>query len=109
MTPFTYGDFYDVPRQIILKYREEPYVWLSAFDDQLDDYPDSYQVFLVPLPSRMALSIPGQQFLMEAEQIGAKLLGSIPVKEVRFDPSLRRELDASFLDKYLKLNGLWEN
>ena len=63
MTAFTYGDFYDVPRQIVLKYKDRLYVLLSAFDDQLDDYPDRYQVFLVPLASRKALSIPGQQFL----------------------------------------------
>ena len=47
MTPFTYGGFYDVPRCISLRYRGRRFLLQSAFDDDLDEYPTDYSVYLV--------------------------------------------------------------
>jgi hypothetical protein len=48
MVEFQYGDFCDVPRFIILKYRDTLFLLRSAFDEELDEYPDSYSVYRLP-------------------------------------------------------------
>jgi hypothetical protein len=48
MTSFQYIDFYDYPRSIVLDYRGKLILLLSAFDEELDDYPNAYAVYLLP-------------------------------------------------------------
>ena len=102
MTPFFYGDFYDVPRQIVVRYQGSLYILLSAFDDEQDDYSDFYAIYAVPFTEETGVKVPPKQFVASATKIGAKLLGKIPVKDIVFDSTLRKELDASVLDPYLK-------
>jgi hypothetical protein len=47
MTPFQYGAFCDVPRCLSLRYRGRRFLLQSAFDDDLDEYPTEYSVFVV--------------------------------------------------------------
>ena len=48
MTPFDCGWFYDVPRCISLRYRGRRFLLQSAFDENLDEYPGEYSVYIVP-------------------------------------------------------------
>ena len=48
MVPFKYVDFYDVPRTIVLRYKGKFLLLQSAFEDQIDDYAESYSVYELP-------------------------------------------------------------
>jgi hypothetical protein len=98
MTPFRYGGFWDVPRQIILKYRGRLFFLASYFDEDLDDYEQNYSIRVLPLWVKAKL---GESWKVLWENIGATLVGEIPVSSVVFDDTKRRFLDATFLDKYL--------
>jgi hypothetical protein len=47
MTPFKYAGFWDFPRCIKLRYRDQYFLLDGPFDEDLDEYPDIYSVYLV--------------------------------------------------------------
>jgi hypothetical protein len=98
MTPFRYGGFYDVPRCLSLRYRERRFLLQSAFDEDLDEYPTDYAVYIVPesVDDSQALCTP--EFLSNTPMA---CIGQIPIDQVTFDPSKRKELDASILDSLI--------
>jgi len=65
-----------------------------AFDEHLDEYPDTYAVFELPQSAEESLRESSWEFL---KHLPAKL-GEIPVRTVTFDVSKRKSLDASCLD-----------
>ena len=95
MTPFRYGGFYDVPRCLSLRYRGKRFLLQSAFDENLDEYPDEYSVYVVPELSDDAQPVCTPEFLRNTPMA---CIGTIPINQVTFDPSMRKELDASILD-----------
>jgi hypothetical protein len=46
MVPFRYVEFCDVPKAIVLRYKAKLLLLDSPFDNQLDEYPDSYSVYM---------------------------------------------------------------
>ena len=42
--PFTYGEFYDVPRMLGFQFEGERYFLRSEFDEEKDEYTDFYDV-----------------------------------------------------------------
>ena len=44
MVPFKYIDFWDVPRFLLLKYRDHLFLLASYFDEEKDDYDDNYSI-----------------------------------------------------------------
>jgi hypothetical protein len=95
MTPFQYVEFYDVPRCIALRYAERLFLLQSAFDDGLDDYPTSYAIYVLPESVEDSLKKGSWEFLSKTPMT---CIGHVQVADVVFDPSKRKELDASFLD-----------
>jgi hypothetical protein len=95
MTSFQYIDFYDYPRSIVLDYRGKLILLLSAFDEELDDYPNAYAVYLLPPIVAAQLKAGSWKFL---EEQGLEPIGQIPLGRVKFDASRRKKLDASILD-----------
>ena len=98
MTPFIYGSFYDVPRCVSFRYCGKRFLLLSPFDEERDEYPDEYSVYVVPD------SVDDSQPVCTPEFLGRTpmaCLGQIPVDEVLFDPTKRKELDASILDSLI--------
>lgn len=95
MTPFQYVEFYDVPRSIALRYRKKLILLQSAFDEDLDEYPDSYSVYLLPESVEDSLREGSWEFLRNTPMT---CVGHIKIDHVAFDPSKRKELDASLLD-----------
>jgi hypothetical protein len=95
MTPFSYGFFYDVPRCIRLRYRGRGYLLLSAFDEVVDEYPDEYSVYELPGMTDDSQPACTPEFLSKTPM---DCVGQIPIDCVVFDPTKRKELDASVLD-----------
>jgi hypothetical protein len=95
MTPFTYGGFYDVPRCLSLRYRGRRFLLQSAFDEGLDEYPMEYAVYIVPESADDSRPACSPEFLSNTPMV---CIGQIPIDEITFDPSKRKELDASILD-----------
>jgi len=100
-TPFSYREFYDVPRLILLR-REGSLILLeSAFDAETDEYSDSYEVFVLPniSPDELAGSWEGLR------SKAVTFLGRVPVKDIDFDPTLRREIETSLIDELLRASS----
>ena len=95
--PFIYREFYDVPRFLVVTHRGQQFLFESAFDDDLDEYPDVYQVFLLRDVSENELQ-GSWVFLSEKAQA---CLGAVPVKDVVFDETGRREIKTDVLDRLL--------
>ena len=95
MTAFRYGGFYDVPRCLSLRYRGRRFLLQSAFDEDLDEYPAHYSVYVVPESADDSRPVCSPEFLSNTPMA---CIGQIPIGGVTFDPSKRKEIDASFLD-----------
>lgn len=93
-----YRDFYDVPRIFIVHHRGMQLLFESSFDDAMDEYSDTYKVFLLPNISNDELH--GSWISLPAKAI--KCLGEVLIKEVAFDPSLRLEIEVGIIDRLLK-------
>ena len=99
ITPFRYVEFCDVPRIILLMYKNRLFLLSSFFDEEADEYEDTYTVDELPASLEKQVS---QSWQAIEPYLRAEPLASIPVKEIRFDETKRKFLDASVLDKYLK-------
>ena len=86
--PFEYRDFWEVPRLIVLSLGGVEYLLDSEFDEVADGYAAFYKVYRMPPSPDPRQPAPEQQ---SAED--PVYLGSIRVDRMRFDPSLRAELD----------------
>ncbi|HET9281141.1 MAG TPA: hypothetical protein VFR24_04185 [Candidatus Angelobacter sp.] len=101
MVLFKYGHYWDVPRTLIFWYRRQLFFLSNNFDEELDDYEPDYSIY--QLPSWVAKPIvESSSWQVLDEKIGAKFLGTIPVKSVTFDRTHRSTLDPSFIDAYLQ-------
>lgn len=98
MTPFTYGGFYDVPRCLTLHYRGSRFLLQSAFDEDLDDYPAEYSVYVVPESTYDSGAVCSPEFLSKTPMA---CIGQIVIDQVVFDATKRKELDASILDPFV--------
>ena len=95
MIPFRYVEFYDVPRCIVVRYRGVSLLLLSAFDDDIDEYPAAYQVYVMPEEAEETFQKGSWKFV---EETPMDAVGEIQVDSVKFDESKREELDSSCLD-----------
>lgn len=94
--PIRYRDFWDVPRIFFVEDRGRLFLFDCQFDERVEDYPDVYQVFLMPP-------------LTEADYAGSwaplyqratAKLGDVPVSAVVFDPTKRQAINAVVLDPF---------
>jgi hypothetical protein len=98
MTPFEYGGYWDVPRYIILSYRNRFLLLRSEFDEELDEYEANYTVFVLPESVGDSVREGNWEFYNKAPM---NEIGKIPVSAVVFDQTKRAELDASCLDELI--------
>ena len=96
--PFKYVDFWDVPRLILVRYRGKPFLLDSDFDEALDEYPDTYTVYLLPEALAQQADTGLWKFL---ENVSLTPVGNLPVCDVHFDRTKRRKLDATILDRFV--------
>jgi hypothetical protein len=96
---FQYREFYDVPRALIVRLGAQILFLDCPFEAARDEYPDEYQVYLLPADHPVA----------ETSWTGVELLGQwmgrVPVSSIRFDSTKRRFLDAAPLLPWLKVKS----
>lgn len=89
-----YREFWDIPRIFFVEHSSCLYLFDCQFDGELDDYPESYQVFLMPALSEADFAGSWADLWQRA----VKKIGDIPVSAVRFDPTKRAAIDAEAFD-----------
>lgn len=89
--PIVYRGFYDIPRAFATVYEGRIYLFDCPFDDEIDDYPETYSVFVLgPYADGWA-----ERLDWAVIPKGLKPVGAIPTVEVRFDPTRRHYVDAA--------------
>lgn len=92
-----YRGYWDVPRVFFVDYLGRTYLFDCTFDEDLDDYPDVFEVFLMPP-------------LTEEEMAGSwadhwkkaiRKIGDVPVNAVQFDPTRRKTIHSGVFDRLL--------
>ena len=92
--PIRYRDFFDVPRIFIATYEGTRYLFDCPFDDELDEYLDCYRVYVLPETLEDELKGSWERLPEHAE----RLLGTVPVAEVQFDPTKRQYINPSVIE-----------
>ena len=96
--PIKYFSFWDVPRTFAFEQTGTVYMLTSEFDDDLDDYPDDYEVFVVSGIGNLSVVTDWKSI----EPLHKTRVGRVPVATVRFDESRRKFVDSSFLDSIVQ-------
>jgi hypothetical protein len=92
--PIRYLGFWDVPRNFLVRYQRELYLFDCPFREELDDYPDSYAVYV--LPDLSADEIDADWAALPGKAV--RKVGDIPITDVRFDPTRRKAIGAEVFD-----------
>ncbi len=95
--PIRYRDFWDVPRIFLVRLEVQLILFDCRFDDEKEDYPDRYQVYLLPALTDNDLAGSWETLPERASHHVAE----VAVSEVRFDPTGRQSIDGSILEKLL--------
>jgi len=93
-----YSGFYDFPLAFVASYENVQYLFYREWDDELDDYRDEYDVFILPNLSEDEIR-KGWAGALEK----GKPFGKIPVKQVVFDSTHRLIVDTITFDRIIKL------
>lgn len=88
-----YREFYDIPRLFVVKYDGRYFLFDGSFSDELDDYPDQYEIFLMPSVCDVDLAGSWEHL----KDLAIQSFGFIATTAVTFDPSKRKFVDASIL------------
>jgi hypothetical protein len=100
--PITYGEFYDYPRMVRFQFGGEWFFLSSAFDEEKDDYPDFYDVYLLPFRSEEEFQANPYYW---RDLSAAVHLGQIPIAEVGLDETRRQSIDARRIEKWLSAHA----
>lgn len=95
--PIQYREFWDVPRIFLVPYQGKCFLFDCAFDEATEDFPDSYRAYIIPEPSQ-------EELVGSWDKLHEKAMhycGDVPIRRVCFDPSKRREIDASILEELM--------
>ena len=90
--PIKYFSFWDVPRTFVFERDGQLYLLNSEFDEEIDEYRDEYEIFLLPSHHFSAVS--------DWNSVGQQRrtrLGRVSISRVSFDSTRRNFVDDSFL------------
>lgn len=90
----TYMGYWDVPRIFLARYHGEVFLFDCAFDEDLEDYPDNYKVYI--LPDLAESELPKDWTTLRLKAI--RFLCEVPVARVQFDATRRQSIDAGVLE-----------
>ena len=94
--PIRYLGFWDVPLVFLVSHDGNHFLFDRQFDDELDDYPDDYTVYLMPeLPDDQ---LPADWTTLRERAV--RRLGEIPIAQVQFDPTRRRQIETGVLNAW---------
>ncbi len=89
-----YHAFWDQPRTFHTLDGEKTFLFDCQFDEQLDDYPACYNVYLI---SSLELSdMPALWVRLEQKEL--HLLGTVKISQSAFDPSHWKQIDLDILN-----------
>ena len=92
-----YRDFYDVPRIFLVSYEGRQFLFDCAFDEDLDDYPNEYCVYLMLPLTETDLAGTWEQL----PRMAKRFLGQLGIKEVQFDPTKRNFINTTVINQLL--------
>ena len=90
-----YREFDDVPRMFVVNYRGKQFLFDSTFDESSYEYPDTYQVYVLPNLGHHELNGSWVGLSDKAEEH----LGEVLISNVVFDESKRRAIDSQVIDE----------
>jgi len=96
--PFTYGEFYDVPRMVRFQFDGEWYFLRSEFDEEADEYTDFYDVYRLPFRSDEEIRATPEYWMNLGDDAH---LGRIPIADIGLDFRRRNSLDAGAFRRWL--------
>ncbi len=97
---FEYRDFWEVPRLIVCTVNDTELLLDSAFDEATGRYAPTYRVYALP-PELNLDSADSLTAGPDSASPEAVYLGSIPVSEIEFDETNRKEIEVNPLLKLL--------
>ena len=83
----SYGEFYNVPRQIRVNFNGQWYYLSSGFDDTIDDYADFYDVYILPFSEE---EMKGYYWTKLTDN---DYIGRITIADLGLDSSKRKSID----------------
>ncbi len=81
----SYGCFHDVPRIFLIRYQAKLLLFESRFSKETDDYETLFRVYLMPELTKEQIKQSGDRL----SSLSEKLIGCLPVKQIKFDETLR--------------------
>lgn len=107
--PIYYSGFWDVPSAFLTVYKRELFLfWRDDFDEELDDYPPNYKVYLIENTSLEDAFEPNEppfefvKFKNIPLLLDNKIIGEITTKEIVFDETKRRFVNSKVFEQLLK-------
>ena len=95
----TYREFYDIPRAFVTRWANRLFFFDGHFDQSLDDYPDEYSVYELPMTLKNRLrSMPWEGLA----NLG-RYIGRVPIERVTFDKTRRKAIDDDIFRDPLKV------
>ena len=92
---FVYRGFWDQPRILYTSNGEQFFLFNCLFDDDKDDYPESYSVYLMPSLSPTDLSESWEGI----ERKALLFLGKVGIPLSALDPTRRQQIDLDILNQ----------
>lgn len=110
MIPIYYDGFWDVPMAFLTILDEKIYLFdRGGFDEELDDYPPNYKIFLVkdvsledafePRDASVTMAVKISSYVLHGEH---EFIGEVEVDGVCFDETRRKFFDSRILKVLLR-------
>ena len=98
-TRILYSGFCDFPLAFVTTYENRQYLfWRGFFDEELDDYPKEYEVFILPNFSEEEL----KELWTVLPQKAIASIGRIGMRRVMFDPTKRQSINVETFERLVK-------
>lgn len=93
-----YSGFYDAPLAFVVRHGGTQFLFWRVFDEEADEYPDTYRVLILPDLSDEEVS----ESWRTLEGRASGYVGEVAVRDVKFDQSMREDIDTSVIDALMK-------
>ena len=99
LSKILFSGFYDGPLAFVTNHENRQYLfWRGFFDEELDDFPSDYQVFVLPNLSDEVIK---QSWALLPERT-VSYVGRVHLNQVIFDPTKKLAIDIVTFDRITK-------
>lgn len=95
--PIKYRDFYDVPRMFVVQRGTTLLLFDCPFNEGIDGFGEAYNVYQLPMTCRAVVDGAGD---WRSLPLSGRLVGSVMVADMCFDPSKRQWIDGAILERF---------